>query len=118
MDTKIYGQIPIYSHGQIRRLYAKAVKSELEDLDRIVEQGVMPFPTEEEISEYDQSVERGLNMAFKKIQQADATELPEFFMIDTQKRDAAGKGLVWVVAGGEVTDFTKTSVLNVEKIES
>ena len=117
MDTNVYGQIPIFSHDQLKRLYAKAVKSELEDLDRIIEEGVMPFPTEDEMSEYDQSVERGLNMAFGKIHGSDAVDLPEFFMVDTKKRDASGKGLVWVVGGGEVIDFTKTPVLSAEQIQ-
>ena len=117
MDTNVYGQIPIFSHDQLKKLYAKAVKSELEDLNRIIEEGVMPFPTEDEMSEYDQSVEQGLNMAFGKIRDSDAAELPEFFMIDTKKRDAGGKGLVWVVAEGEVIDFTKTPVLSAEKLQ-
>jgi len=117
MDTNVYGQIPIFSHDQLKKLYAKAVKSELEDLNRIIEEGVMPFPTEDEMSEYDQSVEQGLNMAFGKIRKCDSVDLPEFFMVDTKKRDAGGKGLVWVVGGGEVVDFTKTPVLSAEKIQ-
>ena len=117
MDTNVYGQIPIFSHDQLKRLYGKAVKAELEDLDRIIEEGVMPFPTEDEISEYDQSVEQGLNMAFRKIRNSDSVDLPEFFMVDTKKRDSGGKGLVWVVGGGEVIDFTKTGVLNAEQIQ-
>jgi len=117
MDTKVYGQIPIFSHEQVRKLYARAVQSQLEDLERIVEEGVMPFPNESEMSQYDQSVEQGLNMAFDKVKQSETVDMPDFFMIDTQKRDQAGKGLVWVIADGEVIDFTKTPVLNAEKIE-
>lgn len=118
MDTEVFGQIPIYSRQQIRRQYAKTVKANFDDPEKLVEVGVMPFPNDAELQSYDESVETGLNHAFRSIQEGDAAELPDFFMIDTEKRDAAGRGAVWVVAGGEVVDFTKTELFHESKMNS
>jgi len=117
MDTEIYGQVPIYSRQQVRKLYAKAVKASFDDfnLETLVETGIMPFPNDDELREYDESVEMGLNHALDRIQESDVTDLPEFFMIDTEKRSGSGEGVVWVVAGAEVIDFTQTPVLNTKK---
>lgn len=113
MDTEIYGQVPIYSREQLRRLYAKAVKASFDDfsLDKLVETGITPFPNDSELSEYSESVEVGLNMALDAIEESEVTDLPDFFMIDTSKRNATGEAAVWVVADGEVIDFTQTAVL-------
>lgn len=112
MDTEIYGQVPIYSREQIRKLYAKAVKESFDEfkLEKLVETGIMPFPNNEELQEYDENVEVGLNHALERIRESETTDLPEFFMIDTEKRNGSGKGVVWVIAGGEVVDFTQTPV--------
>lgn len=112
MNTDIYGQVPIYSRQQIRKLYAKAVKASFDEfnLEALVETGIMPFPNDDELQEYDESVEVGLNHALERIRESDVTDLPEFFMIDTEKRSGSGNGVVWVVAGGEVIDFTQTPV--------
>jgi|APHM01.1.fsa_nt_gi hypothetical protein len=114
MDTELYGQVPIYSREQIRKLYAKSVKASFDEfsLEKLVETGIMPFPKDEELQEYDESVEVGLNHAMERIRESDVTDLPEFFMIDTEKRSGSGKGVVWVIAGGEVVDFTQTPVSN------
>ena len=115
MDTEVYGQIPIFSREQIRKQYAEAVKSSLNDLEKLVEDGVMPFPKDEELVKYNEGVETGLNHALMQIEKSDETELPQFFMIDTEKRQQ-GKGAVWVVADGEVVDFTLSPVLHESKI--
>lgn len=111
MKTEVYGQVPIFSREQVRKQYAKAVKSNFDNfsLEKLVEEGVMPFPNDDELAHYDESVETGLNHALQVIEESD-TELPEFFMIDTARRTQDGKGAVWVIAGGEVIDFTKTPV--------
>lgn len=115
MDTKIYGQIPIFSREQIRNQYATAVKSGLNDLERLVDEGIMPFPNDQELTTHSDGVERGLNHALTRIKDSDETELPQFFMIDTEKRQQ-GKGAVWVVADGEVVDFTMSPVLHENNI--
>lgn len=115
MDTEVYGQIPIFSREQIRKQYAEAVKSNLNDLEKLVENGVMPFPKDQELAEYSESVETGLDHALMQIEESDETELPQFFMIDTEKRQEQ-KGAVWVIADGEVVDFTLSPVLHESKI--
>jgi hypothetical protein len=115
METEVYGQIPIFSREQIRKQYAVAVKSSLDDLERLVEDGVMPFPNDAELQSYDEGIERGLNHALSRIEDCEETEIPQFFMIDTEQRQQ-GKGAVWVVAGGEVVDFTLSPVLHESKI--
>lgn len=115
MDTEVYGQIPIFSREQIRNEYAKAIKSGLDDLESLVDEGIMPFPNDAELVQYNEGVERGLNHALGQIQKSDATDLPQFFMIDTEKRQQ-GKGAVWVVADGEVVDFTMSPVLHESSI--
>ena len=112
MDTEVYGQIPIFSRNQIRTEYIRAVKSDLEDLESLIEDGIIPFPKKEEMVRYDESVEFGLNHALEKIEKSDATDLPNIFMIDTEERDAQNNGSVWIVAEGEVIDFTKSRVFH------
>lgn len=118
MDTEVYGQVPIYSRQQLRKLYAKAVKASFDDfnLESLVQEGIMPFPNNEELTEHDESVERGLNHVLGRIENSDVVDLPQFFMIDTEKRSGSGQGVVWVVAGGEVIDFTQTPILNAGSI--
>lgn len=113
METEVYGQVPIFSREQLRKQYAKAVKSNFDNfsLEDLVEEGVMPFPNDEEMTRYDEGIEKGLNHVLSSIEKSDAVDLPEFFMIDTERRDQRGKGAVWVVAGGEVIDFTRTPVV-------
>lgn len=112
MDTEIYGQIPIFSHGQMRKQYVQAIKEDLENLDSLVEEGIVPFPKKEELT--NEKIERGLNHALSKIESAQG--LPNIFMIDTEQRDGEGRGPVWIVANGEVVDFTRTPILHESKI--
>jgi hypothetical protein len=115
MQTEVYGQIPVFSRQQVRKLYAETVKAGFDNPEELVETGVMPFPKNEELKSYDQSVETGLNHALRTIEKQDVASLPEFFMIDTEEREG-NKGIVWVIAGGEVVDFTKTPMLHESKI--
>jgi hypothetical protein len=115
MDTEIYGQVPIFSREQIRNQYAEAIKSGLDDLESLVDEGIMPFPNDAELVQQKKSVEQGLNHALGQIQKSDATDLPQFFMIDTEKRQQ-GRGAVWVIADGEVVDFTMSRVLHESNI--
>lgn len=116
MDTDVYGQVPIFSREQIRNQYAKAVKSDIEDLEKLVDEGIMPFPNDQELVNRSEGVERGLNHALQRIEKSESTDLPEFFMIDTEKRSSDGQGLVWIVGGGKVVDFTKSRVLHESKV--
>lgn len=112
MDTEIYGQIPIFSREQVRKAYAQSVKSQIENLEQIVEEGIMPFPNKQEMMAYDEGIERGLNMALSKIEDSGEVDLPNIFMIDTEKRDEQGNRAVWIVAEGKVVDFTESRVFH------
>lgn len=118
MDTEIYGQVPVFSRQQIRKLYAETVKENFSNPEQLVEEGVMPFPNDSELASYDQSVETGLNHALSSVRKGSVGDLPPFFMIDTEDRDQSGMGAVWVIAGGEVVDFTKTPILHDSKIQT
>lgn len=111
MDTKIYGEIPIFNRKQVRDLYAKAVKSNFDSFDpgELVEVGVMPFPGDEEIRNHDDSVRQGLEYAIGMIEEADVGGVPPVYMIDTRERDG-NRATVWVIANGEVATFTQVNI--------
>lgn len=115
MDTQVYGEVPIFNRKQVRDLYAKAVKQNMDNFDpgEMVEIGIMPFPGDDEIKSYDESVQQGLEYAIGMIDEANADALPPVFMIDTMGRDGS-KGKVWIIANGEVASFTRVNVVNKE----
>lgn len=111
MDTQIYGQVPVFSHEQIRKLYADAVQSGFEDGDteQIVEKGVMPFPSKNEIRQQDSSVLTGLNHALGMVEEQNNSLLPDLFMIDTGQRDGS-QAPVWIVHDYEIVQFSKVHI--------
>lgn len=115
MNTQIYGQVPVFSREQVRKLYANAVKSGLEqgDTEQIVEKGVMPFPSKNEIKQYQSSVVTGLDHALGMIEEQYENEedspLPALFMIDTGRREGS-KAPVWIVHDYEIMQFSSVHV--------
>ena len=112
MDTQIYGQVPVFNREQVRKLYAEAVRSGFEggDTEQIVERGVMPFPSKNEIRENSASVSKGLNHALGMIKdKSEEPPLPRLFMIDTGRRDGS-KAPVWIVHDYEIMQFSEVHV--------
>lgn len=115
MDTQIYGQVPVFSRDQIRKLYANAVQSGMEEgnTEQIVEKGVMPFPSKNEIRQNESSVVTGLNHALAMIEEQygedGGSPLPALFMIDTGQRDGS-QAPVWIVHDYEIMQFSKVHI--------
>jgi len=115
MDTQIYGQVPVFSHNQVRELYAGAVQSGFEsgDTEQIVEKGVMPFPSKNEIRQRNDSVITGLNHALNMIEEQHESEedlpFPSLFMIDTGQRSGS-EAPVWIVHDYEVMQFSRVHI--------